>query len=96
MGFNRLLDRAEALRRTAAAPVEPAEFAPFAVTRARALVRLAQSDAELLGDKLRWEPSRGGQLFPHLYGRLAMDAVVWVRELPLGPAGRHRFPEDMA
>jgi uncharacterized protein (DUF952 family) len=33
--------------------------------------------------ELVWEPSRGGALFPHLYGALAMDAVVWVRPLPL-------------
>jgi uncharacterized protein (DUF952 family) len=43
-------------------------------------------------DLLRWEPSRGGGLFPHLYGPLALDAVAYVRELPLGPHGRHLFP----
>jgi uncharacterized protein (DUF952 family) len=32
-------------------------------------------DAAALGDALRWEPSRGGALFPHLYGELALDAV---------------------
>ena len=41
---------------------------------------------------LRWEPSRGGDLFPHLYGSLSMSAVRWVRDLPLGAGGRHRFP----
>ncbi|WP_428032744.1 DUF952 domain-containing protein [Ancylobacter sp.] len=41
---------------------------------------------------LRWEPSRGGDLFPHLYGALVLDAVASVRELPLGPQGRHVFP----
>lgn len=41
---------------------------------------------------LRWEPSRGGDLFPHLYGVLPMAAVRWVRELPVGPEGRHVFP----
>ena len=49
--------------------------------------------AEALGDGLRWEPSRGGDLFPHLYGPLRLDAVRWVRPLPLGPDGRHVFPE---
>jgi uncharacterized protein (DUF952 family) len=48
-----------------------------------------------LGTALRWEPSRGGQLFPHLYGVLRRADVVWARPLPLGPAG-HVFPEDMA
>jgi uncharacterized protein (DUF952 family) len=42
--------------------------------------------------ELRWEPSRGGDLFPHLYGSLSMSAVRWVRDLPLGAGGRHRFP----
>ncbi|MBS7555074.1 DUF952 domain-containing protein [Ancylobacter dichloromethanicus] len=42
--------------------------------------------------RLRWEPSRGGDLFPHLYGPLALDAVGFVRDLPLGEHGRHLFP----
>ena len=41
---------------------------------------------------LKWEPSRGGALFPHLYGPLPLDAVVDARPLPLGADGRHRFP----
>jgi uncharacterized protein (DUF952 family) len=52
---------------------------------------LAAIDAEALGKALRWEPSRGGALFPHLYGPLPMSAVVWSRALPLGPDGRHVF-----
>jgi uncharacterized protein (DUF952 family) len=52
---------------------------------------LAAIDAEALGKALRWEPSRGGALFPHLYGSLPMSAVVWSRPLPLGPDGRHVF-----
>lgn len=54
---------------------------------------LVAIDAGALGDGLRWEPSRGGDLFPHLYGPLRFDAVRWVRPLPLGPDGRHVFPE---
>jgi len=42
---------------------------------------------------LRYEPSRGGALFPHLYGTLPMSAVCWVKPLPLGTDGRHVFPE---
>ena len=53
---------------------------------------LVAVSAEALGDGLRWEPSRGGALFPHLYGPLPLAAVVWVRPLPLGPGGRHVFP----
>jgi uncharacterized protein (DUF952 family) len=50
---------------------------------------LAAIDAEALGPALRWEPSRGGALFPHLYGPLSLAAVRWTRPLPLGPDGRH-------
>jgi uncharacterized protein (DUF952 family) len=48
-------------------------------------------DAEALGSDLKWEPSRGGALFPHLYARLPMSAVLWSRPLPIGPDGRHDF-----
>jgi uncharacterized protein (DUF952 family) len=51
-------------------------------------------ETERLGD-LRWEPSRGGQLFPHLYGVLRREDLVWARPLPLGEDG-HVFPEEMA
>lgn len=46
-----------------------------------------------LGPELKWEPSRGGALFPHLYGVLSLDAVLWAKPLPLGGDGRHIFPE---
>lgn len=52
-------------------------------------------EAEALGAALRFEPSRGGDLFPHLYGELGLDAVRDVFELPLGPDGRHVFPPDL-
>ena len=48
-------------------------------------------DAELAGAALRWEPSRGGDLFPHLYGPLGAALVKWTRALPLGAGGRHEF-----
>ena len=53
---------------------------------------LIATEATALGPSLKWEPARGGALFPHLYGPLALDAVRWVKELPLGPAG-HVFPD---
>ncbi|MHC5654432.1 DUF952 domain-containing protein [Stappia sp. ICDLI1TA098] len=56
---------------------------------------LAAIDAASLGDKLVWEPSRGGAHFPHLYASLPMSAVVSVVDLPLGPDGAHRFPEGL-
>lgn len=48
--------------------------------------------AEDLGAALRWEPSRGGALFPHLYGVLPTVRVQWVEPLPLGPDGIHVVP----
>ena len=56
---------------------------------------LVAVETAALGDALRWEVSRGGALFPHLYGPLDMSAVRWVRPLPLGADGSHRFPEMM-
>jgi uncharacterized protein (DUF952 family) len=50
-------------------------------------------DAGLLGGALKWERSRGGDLFPHLHGALGLDAVKWAVPLPLGADGRHVFPE---
>jgi uncharacterized protein (DUF952 family) len=43
---------------------------------------------------LRWEPSRGGALFPHVHGPLRRGAVARIRPLPLGSDGRHEFPPD--
>ncbi len=47
-----------------------------------------------LGDALRWEPSRGGALFPHLYRALRLADVAWAR--PMGGDGDHRLPEGVA
>ena len=55
------------------------------------LVALKSED---LGDALRWEASRGGDLFPHLYRPLRLSDVVWDKSLPLGAAG-HIFPEGV-
>ena len=52
-------------------------------------------DPEALGDALKWEPSRGGALFPHLYGALPVAAVVATHDLPLGPGGVHVFAADI-
>lgn len=49
-------------------------------------------EAKTLGEALRWESSRGGDLFPHLYGSLSPAAVIKVEPLPLGPDGLHIFP----
>ncbi len=54
---------------------------------------LAAIDVDMLGNKLRFEPSRGGDLFPHLYGKLPMTAVIWCAPLPLDSNGNHDFPD---
>ncbi|WP_114965730.1 DUF952 domain-containing protein [Alkalilacustris brevis] len=55
---------------------------------------LVAVDSDALGEALRWEPSRGGQLFPHLYRPLIRADVVWDKSLPLGASG-HIFPEGV-
>jgi uncharacterized protein (DUF952 family) len=50
-------------------------------------------DPKRLGAQLRYEPASGGALFPHLYAPLKLDAVVSVRDLPLGPDGVHQLDE---
>ena len=57
---------------------------------------LVAADGASLGEALRYEPSRDGDLFPHLYGSLPLTAVLSVRPLPLGADGHHIFPEDVA
>jgi uncharacterized protein (DUF952 family) len=54
---------------------------------------LVAVDAASLGPMLKWETSRGGALFPHLRQSLKLSSVLWVRPLPLGPSGRHVFPD---
>ncbi|NLS02216.1 DUF952 domain-containing protein [Rhizobium sp. P32RR-XVIII] len=54
---------------------------------------LVAIDGGKLGDKLVFEPSRGGDLFPHLYADLPLSAVAWERPLPLDDTGQHIFPE---
>jgi uncharacterized protein (DUF952 family) len=47
-----------------------------------------------MGPSLKWEVSRGGAEFPHLYRAMTRDEVVWVAPLPLVD-GRHQFPSEM-
>ena len=53
---------------------------------------LVAVDPARLGDRVRWEPSRGGALFPHLYGPLYPAEAASVEPLPLGADGNHVFP----
>lgn len=50
-------------------------------------------EADDLGSSMRWEPSRGGELFPHLYGTLPTRLALAVAEAPLGPDGTPQVGE---
>lgn len=52
-------------------------------------------DGAAMGEALKWEVSRGGDYFPHLYRKLTLAEMLWARELPL-VEGRHQFPAEMA
>jgi uncharacterized protein (DUF952 family) len=71
-----------------AAQVRDTAAKHFAGKRDLLLVRV---EAERLGDALKWEPSRGGDLFPHLYGKLQLADVQRVDPLPLRDDGMHGF-----
>ncbi|GAA0448986.1 MULTISPECIES: DUF952 domain-containing protein [Sphingomonas] len=53
---------------------------------------VAEVDLEALGDAIRWEPSRGGQDFPHLYGKLTLDTIVAYSPLERESDGSVRLP----
>jgi uncharacterized protein (DUF952 family) len=53
---------------------------------------VAAVDLDVLGAALRWERSRGGQLFPHLYGRLTLDSVIAYGPLEREADGKVRLP----
>jgi len=52
-------------------------------------------EADVLGEALKWEPSRDNALFPHLYGTLPIDAAVKIDPLSLGNDGLHIFPDHV-
>ncbi|GHF66736.1 DUF952 domain-containing protein [Seohaeicola zhoushanensis] len=97
----------QAAGETAGAPVDVADgyvhFSTAAQARETAAKHFAGEDgllllaleAEPLGTALKWEVSRGGALFPHLYRNLRLTDVLWSRPLPLVD-GTHAFPEDLA
>lgn len=55
-------------------------------------LHVAAVDLEALGEKIRWEESRGGQLFPHLYGALTLDTLVAYSPLEREEDGTVRLP----
>lgn len=56
---------------------------------------LLACDGAAMGDDLKWEVSRGGDLFPHLYRQIRISDVVWARALPFDGQS-HQFPQEMA
>jgi len=72
---------------------QAAETAAKHFAGAEGLLLLACA-ADTMGEALKWEVSRGGALFPHLYRPLRMGDVLWSAPLPL-IEGRHQFPEQM-
>lgn len=57
---------------------------------------LVAFDEAALGEALRWEPSRGGSLFPHLYAPLPTALALWTKPMPLAADGVPEVPEDLA
>lgn len=57
-------------------------------------LRLISVDEAKLGNGLKYEVSRNDQLFPHLYGKLSLEFVTNVVEMPIGRDGNHIFPSD--
>ncbi|RYD96121.1 MAG: DUF952 domain-containing protein [Sphingomonadales bacterium] len=53
---------------------------------------IATVDLEVLGDTVKWEVSRGGDLFPHLFGPLSLDAVIAYGPLEFDEDGSIRYP----
>lgn len=100
-----LWQEAEATGRFVGAPVDEADgfihFSTAAQVRETAAKHfrgerdlvLVAVDPNRLGADLKYEVSRGGALFPHLYSALPLDAVVWTKPLPLAEDGGHAFPE---
>lgn len=86
----------------AGAPVDIADGYIHLSTRAQAAETAAKHFAgqddlvmamvDLAGLAVKWEASRGGQLFPHLYAPLELSAVAKHMTLRLGDDGRHLFP----
>ncbi|MCT4655911.1 MAG: DUF952 domain-containing protein [Cohaesibacter sp.] len=60
------------------------------------LLSVSVAALEACPAELKWEPSRGGALFPHLYGPMPLEAVTKCQELALLETGYHQFPAELA
>ena len=100
----------KALRSTGTTPGAPVDIsdgfihfstaAQAAETAAKHFARedglmLIAVEADSLRDTLKWEPSRDGALFPHLYRNLHLSDVHWAQPLPLVD-GQHDFPAGLS
>lgn len=56
---------------------------------------LVACEESAFGDALRWEVSRNGERFPHLYAALDLRDVSWAEPFDLGPDGVHILPERL-
>ena len=86
------IDRADGFIHFSTAGQVPETAARHFATESDLVLVAVRPDA--LGVALKWEPSRGGALFPHLYRILRLNEVVWDKSLPLGATG-HIVPEGM-
>lgn len=57
------------------------------------LLLIAVDPNDFPTEQMKWEASRGGALFPHLYGEFPVSKAQWVKPLPLDAEGNHQFPE---
>ena len=96
----------KATKETAGAPVDVTDgyvhFSTVEQVQETAAKHFAREDGlmllavevEALGDALKWEPSRGGALFPHLHRKLRLSDVHWAQPLPIAD-GQHQFPPGL-
>ncbi len=56
---------------------------------------LVEVDSITLGSALKWEPSRGGDMFPHLYGDLPLTAVTRAWDFPRDAGGARVYPAEV-
>jgi uncharacterized protein (DUF952 family) len=86
------IDRADGFIHFSLAPQVPGTLAKYYAGDGELV--LVAVDPERLGTALRYEPSRGGTLFPHLYAVLPLTAVTWAKTITRGTDGVFALPEE--
>lgn len=95
----RRFEGSEADRRDGFVHLSTAEQVPGTAAKhfeGRGPLSLAALDEAVLGPELRWEPSRGGALFPHLYRAIEAGDVVWIAPYAPDEAGDWPMPGEGA